>query len=185
MAVEVGQIPSVIYERSFWVDLVVIPMAYPPPYKPIQRLSSGIRTLIRRSATPLLIVPPHAPTTIRSALLAYGGGHLADEALYMAAYLCIRFDMELAVITIGDKGKDSTELHQRARSYLEGMGIKIVTYIEKQGDATRAILNTCQSNRCDLILMGGYEGGFFREMFIGSTVDRVLRGTSRMVMICR
>lgn len=185
MAVEVGKIPNVIYERSFWVDLVVIPLAYPPPQKSLQRLSSGIRTLIRRSATPLLLVPPNAPTTIRSALLAYGGGRLADEALYMAAYLCLRFKMDLYVITIGGGNKDASLLLQRARSYLQGMGINIVTYIEEQGDAALAILNRSYILDSDVILMGGYEGGLMNEILSGSTVDQVLRGSQRMVLICR
>jgi nucleotide-binding universal stress UspA family protein len=56
--------------------------------------------------------------------------------------------------------------------------------VEEQGNAARAILNTCQMS-CELILMGAYEGGYVKEMFAGSTVDRVLRDTQRMVMICR
>lgn len=185
MAVETGHIPRVIYERSFWVDLVVIPLSFPPPNQFFKRLGSGIRSLIRRSATPLLIVPPNAPVGIHSALVAYGGGRMSDEALTMAAYLCLRFTMNLSVLVTQENSNDRAALLQHAHTYLEGMGIRIVTYLEEQGDPARAILNRCQTTRSDLILMGGYESGLIKEIFSGSTVDRVLRGTNRMVMICR
>ncbi len=185
IAVEVGKVPSVIYERSFWVDLIVLRLAFPPPIKLLQRLGSGIRTLIRRSAAPLLFVPPNAPTAIHRVLLAYGGGRSADEALYMAAYLCIRFKIDLTVITVGRHSQESASLHQQARTYLEGMGIRIVNYIEEQGDEARAILQNCQAAECDLILMGGYEGSLLKEIINQNAVDRVLRSTNRMVMVCR
>ncbi|PKO12514.1 MAG: universal stress protein UspA [Chloroflexi bacterium HGW-Chloroflexi-10] len=185
MAVETGQVTRVMFDRSFWVDLIILPLSFPPPFKLLKRLGSGIRTLIRRSACPLLFVPLNAPTAIHNVLLAYGGGRLADEALYMAAYLCIRFTMELTVITIGETVEASGNLHHRARAYLEQLNIKIVNYIEEQGEPARAILNTCQSCGCDVILMGGYEGGLFKELFSDNTLDRVLNETNRMVMICR
>ncbi|MRR33056.1 universal stress protein, partial [bacterium] len=185
LAVETGRVSWVIRERSFWVDLVIIPLNFPPSSKPLKRLSSGIRNLIRRLPVPLLIVPQNAPTGIKSVLLAYGGGRLADEALYMAAYLCIRFTIDLYVISSGQNERE-TALHQeRARTYLEGLGIRIVTYLEGQGDPGSTILNAAQACGCDMIVMGGYESHFFKEMIKGSTVDQVLRATRRMVMVCR
>ena len=185
LAVENGRVSWVIRERSFWVDLVIIPLNFPPSSKPLKRLSSGIRNLIRRLPVPLLIVPQNAPTGIKSVLLAYGGGRLADEALYMAAYLCIRFTIDLYVISSGQNERE-TALHQeRARTYLEGLGIRIVTYLEGQGDPGSTILNAAQACGCDMIVMGGYESHFFKEIIKGSTVDQVLRATRRMVMVCR
>jgi len=185
LAVETGRVTRVIRERSFWSDLVVIPLNFPPSPKPLQRLSSGIRNLIRRLPAPLLIVPQATRTSIKSVLLAYGGRRLADEALYMAAYLCLRFTIDLYVITSGQDERETTLLQERARAYLEGLGIRIVTYLEGRGEPSRVILNAAQSCGCDMILMGGYEGNFIKEMFKGSTVDKVLRGTKRMVMVCR
>ncbi|MFO7584687.1 MAG: universal stress protein [Anaerolineales bacterium] len=185
MAVEAGRVSRVIRERSFWVDLVVIPLSFPPSSKPLQRLSSGIRNLIRRLPAPLLTVPNQAPTSIKSVLLAYGGGRLSDEALYMAAYLCIRFTIELNVLTIGKDDDETLLLQQRARNYLESKNIRIVTYLEGRGEPSSVILETAQASGSDMIVMGGYEGGFFKEMLKGSTVDKVLRATKCMVMVCR
>lgn len=185
LAVETGQVARVIRERSFWADLVVIPLNFPPSPRLLKRLSSGIRNLIRRAPVPLLIVPQTAPTCIKSVLLAYGGGRLADEALYMAAYLCIRFTIDLYVVTSGQDARETDLLQERARTYLEGLGIRIVTYLEGQGDPGSVILNVAQACGCDMIVMGGYESHLFREMVKGSAVDIVLRGTKRMVMVCR
>ena len=134
---------------------------------------------------PLLIVPQSAPVRFKSVLLAYGGGRLADEALYMAAYLCIRFTIDLYVITSCQSDRETTLLQARARTYLESLGIRIVTYLEGQGDPGVVILNIAQTCGCDMILMGGYESTLAVEMVKGSTVDEVLRGADRMVMVCR
>ena len=103
----------------------------------------------------------------------------------MAAYLCLRFKMELTVITIGETDEATAALRRRAQTYLESMTIRIVTYLQDYQNPARAILNACQSTQCDLVLMGGYEGGLLKELFKGSTVDRVLQDTRCMVMICR
>ncbi len=60
-----------------------------------------------------------------------------------------------------------------------------VTYIEETGDPSQTILKTSEEIACDVILMGGYESGVIRELLFGSTVDRVLNKTNRLVMICR
>jgi nucleotide-binding universal stress UspA family protein len=185
LALEHGKVTRVIYERSFWVDLTIVPLNHPAPIDFFHRWSSGTRTLIRRSASPVLFVPPDAPNEIHSILVAYGGGRLSDEALYMAAYLCIRFTMDLTVLSIGKDPQTTAPLIQRARKYLESMHFSKVTYIEEIGDPSQTILKISDDINCDAILMGGYESGVFKELLFGSTVDRVLNKTNRLVMICR
>ncbi|MAT40800.1 MAG: hypothetical protein CL609_00550 [Anaerolineaceae bacterium] len=185
LAMEHGKVTRVIYERSFWVDLTIVPLNHPAPLDILHRLRSGTRTLIRRSASPVLFVPSDAPNEIHSILVAYGGGRLSDEALYMAAYLCIRFTMDLTIISIGKNNEESHQYIQRAKKYLESIQFSDVTYLEKTGDPSQNILSTSEEIKCDAILMGGYESGIFKELLFGSTVDQVLNKTNRLVMICR
>lgn len=185
LAAEHGKVTRVIYERSFWVDLTIVPLNYPAPIDPLHRWRSGTRTLIRRGASPVLFVPPAAPNEIHSILVAYGGGRLSDEALYMAAYLCLRFTMDLTILTVGKNQQTTQPLIQRARKYLEDLHFTRVTYLEESGDPCQAILRTSENINCDAILMGGYESGLFKELLFGSTVDQVLYKTNRLVMICR
>jgi nucleotide-binding universal stress UspA family protein len=184
LAIESGNITHQIYGKSFWADLLVLRLSHPPPVMSFRRLFSGMRDLIRLCKMPLIVVPPTAVTELKRILLAYGGGHKADEALFVAAYLAKRWGVELVVVTVS-RGKNTGDaLADRARNYLDQQNVRSPRYIDETGDPAVAILKHCANEGCDLILMGGYEGGFIREIIFGSTVDRVLWGTRRSVMIC-
>jgi nucleotide-binding universal stress UspA family protein len=182
---EEGSITRTIYMRSYWSDLLVLRLAYPPPVFSFRRFGSGLRTLIRLVRIPMLLVPPNAPSGYKKIVLAYGGGRKADEALFMAAYLAGRWGGELTVVTVKRGKNDSDRLAQRARDYLNAHHIQNVSFEQYESCPPHlAIIETSQNNSSDLVVMGGYEGGYFRELVMGSTVDRVLQKTGCSVMIC-
>lgn len=190
LLIETGTIANLVCQRSPWMDLVVFRMSYPPPNRPLQRLRSGARLLIRRCSAPIFAVPD-APFHLNSALLSYGPGRKADEALYVAAYMAGRWNIPLTVLTVSkppQAGDQAPSPIRRAREYLEAQGVT-AAYIEVDGGSTRdparAALLAAETNNCDFLIMGGYESGPFREALFGSTVDRVLRSTRRPVLICR
>ena len=182
LLVETGEVARILYERSVWMDLLIFRMNFPPPTKPLARLQSGVRTLIRRSSAPLLAVP-EAPTHLNSALLAYGSGRKAEEALFLATYLAERWHLPLTVISVKPGNVQEASPITRAQAYLEEHGIQ-AAYIEETGDPARIVSLNAESRECDLVIMGGYEGGLLRETMHGSTVDRVLRTIHRPVLIC-
>lgn len=184
LAMEQGNVTRLVYERSFWADLVVLRLSHPPPLFFFGRLGSGLRTLIRRCTTPLLVVPPFVQPESHKALLAYGGGAKADEALFLAAYLASRWNIELHVVTIDRKGLDGNKLIDRARLYLARHGVPDAHFYNSKGNPAQVILDQCNQIGADLIVMGGYEGGYFQELMLGSTVDRVLWKTRCPVLIC-
>lgn len=101
-----------------------------------------------------------------------------------------RFDERCQQISIeaqlaAEMGQVSREIQERARTYLEGLGIRIVNYLESQGNPGSVILKVAQACGCDMFVMGDYESHLFKEMLKGSTVDKVLRGTKHIVMVCR
>jgi nucleotide-binding universal stress UspA family protein len=184
LVVETGDVTRKIYERSFWADLVVLRMLYPPPLLSLHRIRSGLRTLIRICPSPLLIFPPNGPVEIKKILLAYGGHAKADEALFVATYMAKRWNVHLTVITV-DRGRPGDEkLADRARNYLEDNEVNNVCFVFEKDTPAKAILSQSETLNSDLILMGGYESGLIGELIFGSTVDRVLWGTHRPVLIC-
>jgi len=183
LVVEAGKIARTITERSKWVDLAVLRLAHPPPLKLLPRLGSGLRTIIRRISTPVLVVPETA-TPIQNLLLAYDGSPKAKEALYIAAYLCGRWGMKLTVITQMKNAGNAQAHNQQARAYLESQGIT-ADYLHGSGQPAEAILKTANDRAIDLILMGSYGAGPLREMIFGSTVDRVLNRVTQCVLICK
>jgi len=184
LAIEVGEeIAPRICERVRWTDLVVVTLAHPPASGPLARLSSGFRTLVRRCSRPVLAVPG-APSPLERALLAYDGSPKADEALFIATYLAGRWGMALAVVTVIETGRTTSQALARAQKYLKTHGVR-ATFVKESGPVAEAILKTAEAQGSNLIIMGGYGFSPVLEVVLGSAVDRVLREARRPVLICR
>jgi nucleotide-binding universal stress UspA family protein len=178
-----GSVTNLICERARWVDLLVVNLAYPPGIQPLARLSSGFRNLIRRCPTPILAVPG-VTTPLENALLAYDGSPKADEALFIAAYLALKWRIPLAVVTVIEEDEVFDETMETARSYLESRGVK-AKYLTERGDVSQAILNTAEQLNFEVIIMGGYGQGPVLEVVLGSSIDLVLRHSRKPILICR
>jgi len=183
MAIEVGGVARKICERARWIDLVVVNLAHPPAPQPVTRLSSGFRTLIRRCARPVLAVP-RALSHLDRALLAYDGSPKAEEALFLATYLSGRWNIPLAVVTVIETGRTTSETLGHAQRYLEACGVR-ATFVKESGPVAEAILKTAQEHESDLIIMGGYGFSPALEVVLGSSVDQVLRTSRQPMLICQ
>ncbi len=183
MAIEVGSVADIICDRARWTDLVVLQLAHPPGPRPLERLSSGFRTILQRCPRPVLAVRRPSSGLAR-ALLAYDGSPKSEEALFIAAYLAGAWDIRLSVITVFEKEGEQPSALKHAREYLEARGVR-ATYLFQPGPVAETILGTAQTEASDLILMGGYGHSPVLEVVLGSVVDEVLRGTQLPMLICR
>ncbi len=182
LAVEVGNVAQKICSRARWVDLVVLRLVYPPSPQPIARLSSGLRAIIRRCRSPLLIVPRSFVYPLDRALLAYDGSPKAQEALYLATYLASRWQIPLAVLAVLD-GPVTEKTLSQAQTYLQQYGVT-ATFITRPGPVAEAIMTTAEDQNSNLIIMGGYGYNLVLELMLGSAIDEVLRASRRPVLIC-
>ena len=183
LALEVGGIARRICERARWTDLVVLSLSYPPAPQPIARLGSGLSTLLRRCARPVLAVP-ESSSSLGRALLAYDGSPKADEALFVATYLSGQWNISLVVATAVETGRTTSETLARARKYLKTHGVQ-AEFVQESGPVAEAILKAADEHESDLIIMGGYGLGPVLEVVLGSAVDQVLRASRRPMLICR
>jgi nucleotide-binding universal stress UspA family protein len=183
MLIDVGQVQRQISRRARGVDLVIVNLAFPPGAQPMDRLGSGFRALLRRCPRPVLATPGMT-SALGRALLAYDGSPKAEEALYVSTYVAGQWGIPLTVITVPEGKEVTSETMQRARAYLEAHGLQ-ATFVEGDGQAAEAILETAERSGCDLILMGGYGRQPVMEVVLGSTVDQVLRESRRPMLICR
>jgi len=182
LAFEVGEVTRAITQRSWWADLIVLSLSYPPAPRPLAKLASGFRAILRRSARPVLAVPgPASP--MQRALLAYDGSPQADEALFVATYLAGHWAMPLIVVTVKNE-RVKPETQKRAEEYLLEHGVS-ATCVLKSGRAAAAILATADEHDCDFILIGSYGPNPLIEAVKGSVVDGVLRASKKPVLICR
>jgi nucleotide-binding universal stress UspA family protein len=169
-----------IAERSRLADLVVVSLQHPPmPF----RLGSGFRSVLQRSARPVLAVP-QARLSLQRVLLAFDGSPRSHDALFVATYLAERHRTELTVLTIADGATAGDSRLETARKYLEWHEVG-ATYVRLAGAPEDRLLETAEELQPDLLLMGGYAVHPVLEVVVGSAVDHALRNWRGPVLVCR
>ena len=183
LALEVGQVARAIRERSRWSDLVVLQISYPPGPGPLNRLKSGLHTLIRTSVRPVLTVP-RATRVVERCLLAFDGSPKSEEAMVLAAYLALRWSRPLVVVTVADQRHPSVEgARIRAKAYLSERGVN-AEFITASGEPGEAIVAAAERTNSQLVIMGGYGHDPVSNLLLGSTVEQVLRTRRLPTLIC-
>lgn len=182
LAFSTGEIARQICNRARWTDLIVASLNYPPAPQPLACLGSGFREMIQRCPRPVMASPQEVSSLDR-ALLAYDGSPKAEEALYIATYLCARWQIPLVVLCVAATTVSEITL-EKARKYIEPCGIK-ATYLLESGPVAETILQVTEIHHCDFLIMGGYGYSPVIEVVLGSTVDQVLRECHKPMLICR
>jgi nucleotide-binding universal stress UspA family protein len=183
LTIETGKIATRICERACWTDLVILNISHPPSERVLDRLTSGISTIVRYACRPVMFVP-RVVSKVDRLLLAFDGSPKSREALYVATYLTGKWQWTLDVLTILEAGRATDDTIQQARDYLSERGVP-ANFIAKTGNVADAILSTAEEQASHQIIMGGYSYSRVMEVMFGSTVDRVLREANIPVFICR
>jgi len=183
LAVESGDVAKVICDRALLADLVILHLAHPPASQPLLRLESGVSTLIRKCARPILMVPGK-PVPLERALLAYDGSPKAKEALFVAAYLAGRWPIPLTVVSVEGSGVDAEDMLEEADEYLLTRSVR-ATKILRGGAVPDAILQAADASGSQFLILGGYGSSPMFEVVLGSQVDTILRESSLPILICR
>jgi len=147
------------------------------------RFYSEFRTLLQRSARPVLAVPEQ-PSHFNRAVLAYDGGPKAREALFVAAYLSNRWKMPLVLLTVAEGKSIHPAIENEAKAYLVNHGLQPLV-VKKNGPVANAILETTGEQEADLIIMGGYSRRVVKDLVLGDSVDEILNRSKQPVLICR
>lgn len=183
LVVATGIVARTITERAAWADLVTVNLMHRPSKKTLRRLGSGFNMLIQRSPRPVLVLPEGRGSSMKHALLAYDGSPKASEALFVAAYLAVRWKMQLTIITVETK-YTSSESVLMAQEYLQEYEVE-AGFVLRQGNIGEAVLETAVLSNCDLIIMGGFGYRPVSHLVLGSTVDLMLRECDQPMLICR
>ncbi len=183
LMIESGKIAPLICDRACWTDLVILNISHPPGDRALDRLTSGISTIVRRACRPVMFVP-RVVSKVERLLLPFDGSAKSREALYVATYLAGKWHWALDVLTILETGRATDETVVHAQDYLSERGVP-ANFITKTGNVADAILATAEEQNSHEIIMGGYSYSRVMEVMFGSTVDRVLREAHIPVFICR
>lgn len=182
-AVEWGNYARKVVERAVYSDGVLLPVNHAPE-SASDRVQSALQTILRRCPRPILTVPTGEVRPLTKALLAYGGKTTtAEEALFVAAYLLSRYEIELSVLSVGDTVQTNRALG-RVRDYL-GDAHEQATYYAVDGPVEKAILDTAVEAAVEFIIIGSFGYGPLRALLLGSTANRVLLDSPYPMLICR
>ena len=101
----------------------------------------------------------------------------------VGAHLAGTWEGAVSVGTVEESPRTSSATLDAALAYLKQSGISTRGFF-KGGDPAETILKTASEQGCDLILLGDTGYSPFVELFVRSTVDRVLRATVGSVLVC-
>ena len=186
-SVEYGSVARQVVARAAYTDLVMLALNRPPGMSILQRLASGVQTILRRTPRPLMVVPA-AVSPMQHALLAYDGSPKAEEALFVATYLASRWQIQLTVVTVSgnDNGKKETALRiqSHAKTYLELAGVS-AEYLVPVGPTAETLLDVASATAADFMVMGGFSQSDLKNFVVGSTLNRILLAYKQPILICR
>ena len=186
-SVEYGSVARQVVARAAYTDLVMLALNRPPGMSILQRLASGVQTILRRTPRPLMVVPA-AVSPMQHALLAYDGSPKAEEALFVATYLASRWQIQLTVVTVSgnDNGKKETALRiqSHAKTYLELAGVS-AEYLVPVGPTAETLLDVASATAADFMVMGGFSQSDLKSFVVGSTLNRILLAYKQPILICR
>ena len=106
------------------------------------------------------------------------------EALFVATYLAEMWKTGLTVFTALEGSKVTADVQDHVRRYLEIHEVEAEYIVSDQG-ARADLMKTVEERNIDLVLMGSHGGSVWRQIFVGSTLDFVLRESQVPVFICR
>lgn len=186
LSMEQGTVARQVVNRAAFADLVMLALNRPPGASILERLASGVQTILQRTPRPVMVVPAVSP--MEHALLAYDGSPKAEEALFVATYLASRWQIELSVVTVSNStnGKldEATRIQSRAKTYLSVANVT-AEFLLPVGPSAQTLLETAASQQADFMIMGGFGNSSMKNLMLGSTLNRVLVEYRQPILICR
>lgn len=117
----------------------------------------------------------------------------SQRALRRAGMLASQIDAELTLVNVVDDDQPQSIIDIERREAEKFLNEQIVSLAELRGvrcqavtttgEAFEGILRTAKEAACDLIVMGSHRKQVLRDVFIGTTIERVIRAGSFPVLM--
>ncbi len=147
--------------------------------------SGAIKAALFESGRPILIIPYiTARPEIRTALIAWDGGHTAARALGDAVPL-LRLATQVQIVTIDKNSNENRRVSGEILvRHLTRHGIPAeFRYLTTDIDAADTLLSYAFDSAADLIVMGGYGHSRLREIVLGGMTQTILRSMTVPVLM--
>ncbi len=179
---EPGDTVDVVAERAPWVDLIVLSQALPKVDPAAEPWEAVLHSTLHHAAPPVLaIAGPCRPLT--TALLAYDDSPTSAEALFVAAHVGQHWEIPVKVITVDETRRTSRDALDKAIAYLQERGVYAEGFF-RAGPVAETILTTATELDAELLIVGASGHSPFAELFVPSTLDRLLRRATCPILIC-
>jgi nucleotide-binding universal stress UspA family protein len=173
-----GGVPEMIVRASEQARLLAIGRRGHGHEGDADHLGQSFQAIAHRVDLPLLIGGGEAQT-VQRLLLAYDGSECTRPALAWTSLLQRTLPAEVTVVAVQENGsRFAEEWLAEARAQLAGC-----TCLHRRGQPAGEIVAAAGETRADLIVMGRYRHPAVLEWLMGSTVDRVLRGSQLPVLM--
>ena len=122
-----------------------------------------IEIALKNVACPVLVIPKTFNRDFRRVMLAYVGGRFSEKALGIAALLGKYSRQQVEVLTIGSVSSPSLRVaHSQAQYFFEMWKVK-AGYHMSQGPVKQTLLETCDSEKVDLLILGASESEEWKD----------------------
>lgn len=179
-----GETNRKLRELSLLSDLMVLRLRFLPGGSVIERVSSGIISILQRGRRPVLFVKDDARSVSRI-LLLYDEQEKSKEAFFIAAYYAARYQCSLLLINIEKSAGSNQENLQFARDYLSEVNVEATIIHISESDVIEKLPEWIQEYEISTVMMRGYESSGLIGRLFASHVDRVLEAVSIPVLICQ
>jgi len=166
-----------ILRRTAFANLVVFPLDNS------RRQKLNFSKLIHKCPTPFLAVNGEVNLPLKKSLIAFNGSPKSKEALFLGAYLSKFWEISPVILSSSvDNDVIDTSLFD-AYNYMEKYNIN-ADYIKSEGSLGIATNIFATEDRCDIIIMSGYNSNTIKKMLSGSNIDEVLFKSKKPILIC-
>ncbi|MGI6249851.1 MAG: hypothetical protein ACOYKD_00585 [Anaerolineaceae bacterium] len=179
-----GKIAQTLEDHSIFSDLLVLKLTYPPTGNILERLSSGMISLIQNSLRPILVVKEQA-IPITSLLLLFDGSSKSKQALYVAAYLTARRNYPLHILTVETGIPDIQSEISFAKTYLRKLNLDFTYELQTSGELVETVQAVVEREGISTVISGGYSGSSLLTRLFSTSVDRLLQKVNVPILICQ
>ncbi len=158
-------------------DIVIVSRTgYNPAANTKETIDSLVAPVIRHSVRPVLVAGNdfREESEIRNILVAYDGSSHAARALMVAAELAARPGTNCTLVAVVPTQEAGREILDPAEAFLQHHGVSPGKQVEVSTKPSSVIGGLVASGDVDLLIMGAYGHSPIREVFFGSTTERIL-----------
>lgn len=186
LVIEFGDPQRWTRDIGYLHDLIIVERSFDADTPGQTGPTPGLMSIIHALQRPILVLgEPEADVIPRRVLLVHDSRHALDEAIFIAAYLAERWNVELCVLPLSN-GRNTEEIIAHIDEYLALHEVH-PTYLEAVRPNERAgavIVDLATEGEFDLLLMTGPERGRrSRGNRVPDLIEIVLRRWPRSVLV--